>query len=103
MFFFEKKSFLWETQKLVFFNNEGYNISENFLNTFFDPSDKFKAIFEVLGLKKNFCVEVEILSLGGQILGQNTAYFTLFFGKKNFFYERHENFFLSKNYEDNIS
>ena len=63
----------------MFFNNEGYNISQNFLNTFFDPLDKFKASFEVLGLEKKICVEVEILSLGGQILGQNTAYFTLFF------------------------
>ena len=81
--FFWEKNFFHERHK-NFFPSKNYedNISPNILNTFFDPSDKFKANFEVLELEKKFCVEVEILSLGGQIFGQNTAYFTLFFWKK---------------------
>ena len=47
--FFEKNFFFHERHK-NFFPSKNYedNISPNFLNTFFDPSNKFKANFKVL-------------------------------------------------------
>ena len=94
--FFEKNFFFHERHK-NFFPSKNYedNISPNFLNTFCDPSNKFKANFEVLGLLKKIYEEVEILTWEVKFWDKTLHILRCFFEKKNF-HERHKNCFSSK-------
>ena len=59
-------------------------MSQNFLNTFFVPSDKFKANFEVLGILKKNNEEVENLTWEVKFLDKTLHILRCFFlTKKN--------------------